>query len=334
MSPEPNLRIAIIGAGAIGSLFAFRLARAGQDVTLIVRNPERAAFLREHGVLGRAALTRRVRSAPVGVKPALERDDAYDLVMVCVQRHQFDVLVPALAANRSRQIMLMFNCARGADAWSPELGADRVVWGFPAVLAHVDDGVLRYRILPAVARFLQITVLGRPDGKVTPELDAVRQVFTRAGFPSRYESDIDAWLKTHAALIAPMLALSADLPPKSVGPLFGRNDSRLMAAGIHTALRAVRDSGHRLTPLNMRSLERVPPRVLAMLLRCISTLPVAKQSLRDHGSAAPTETAMLLEELHGLARAGLVDPSALTELSKRLPEAALPVTQAPSRVSV
>ena len=43
------MRILIVGAGAVGGLFGARLARAGRDVTFLVR-PARAAALRRDGL--------------------------------------------------------------------------------------------------------------------------------------------------------------------------------------------------------------------------------------------------------------------------------------------
>ncbi|MFL5263710.1 MAG: ketopantoate reductase family protein, partial [Anaeromyxobacteraceae bacterium] len=43
------MKICVVGAGAIGGLFAVKLALAGEDVTALVRGANLAA-IREHGL--------------------------------------------------------------------------------------------------------------------------------------------------------------------------------------------------------------------------------------------------------------------------------------------
>src|SRR3989449_11758891 len=45
-----DMRIGIVGAGAIGSVVGGLLTKAGQDVTLIDQWPEHVAAMREHGL--------------------------------------------------------------------------------------------------------------------------------------------------------------------------------------------------------------------------------------------------------------------------------------------
>ena len=48
--PERNLKIAVIGAGAIGGVTGARMARAGLDVQIVAKHPEAAALGRRSGV--------------------------------------------------------------------------------------------------------------------------------------------------------------------------------------------------------------------------------------------------------------------------------------------
>ncbi|MET9214642.1 MULTISPECIES: ketopantoate reductase family protein [unclassified Nocardia] len=311
------LSIAVLGAGSIGSLFAAKLAGAGHDVTMIVRNEARRAYLREHGLVTRSRLTGRVDTVRVGLEPALRH--TYDLVLVAVQRPHIDALVPTLAANDSRAIMLMFNCASGADQWAGDLGADRLLWGFPAVLADLQDQVLEYAVVPAALRFVQITTIGTLDGRETPTLTAVREAFGGAGIPTTVDADIDAWLKTHAAYMAPIMAMGYVPPPGRFGPRLRWSDARALAAAMRTAFAAIRATGVGLTPGNMRFLDRLPAAALTGLLWTVFWSPMAKRSLSSHSGAAPGEVAMLLAELEFLALGAGVDPTPLRALAVQVP---------------
>jgi 2-dehydropantoate 2-reductase len=112
-----------------------------------------------------------------------------------------------LAANDSKHIMFMFNCASGADGWSDLLGEKRQLWGFPAALADRRQNVLEYIVVPAWLRFAQITTIGRPDGIIDKTLLEIRDIFRSAGIPSVCSTDIDGWLKTHAAYMAPIMTM-------------------------------------------------------------------------------------------------------------------------------
>ena len=61
------MKIAILGAGALGSLLGAHLARAGEDVTLIAR-AARAQALQEHGV-SITGLTDTTVPVPVTARP-------------------------------------------------------------------------------------------------------------------------------------------------------------------------------------------------------------------------------------------------------------------------
>jgi ketopantoate reductase len=48
-------------------------------------------------------------------------------------------------------------------------------------------------------------ILGEPDGSTTPRLHAIVQAFSAAHIEVAVELHIDAWLKGHVALVAPIL---------------------------------------------------------------------------------------------------------------------------------
>lgn len=312
------LRIAVVGAGSIGSLFALKLSQAGHDVTLVVRNDARREDISLHGLRGRRRIGGSVERVDVVTTPSLEHD--YDLVLVAVQRQQVDALVPTLAANGSSSIMFMFNCASGASAWSESIGAERLVWAFPAVLADKRDGVLEYVVLPGWARFAQITTMGRPDGVIDDGLTRLRDVFRGAGFPTTCSRDIDSWLKTHAAYMAPIMA-AGYLPsrPRRQPGLRWRDAARL-AEAMDEAFGAVRTSGASVEPANMRALDRMPAALRAALLWSVFCSPMAKRSLASHSGAAPGEVAALLDELRTLGLpSGMPTPN-LDALAASVPE--------------
>ncbi|MEO6595506.1 MAG: 2-dehydropantoate 2-reductase, partial [Planctomycetota bacterium] len=80
-SPLP--RIAVVGAGAVGSFFGAALAQAGHCVTLIGRAAHVAAIERSGLRLERA--TGAVEVVPIGASVELAAVQGADLVLFCVK---------------------------------------------------------------------------------------------------------------------------------------------------------------------------------------------------------------------------------------------------------
>src|SRR6266508_6784432 len=83
------MKIVILGAGALGSIIAGHLARAGEEVTIIARG-DRAAFLHQHGITltGLADFT-----VPVAVTTQAQMGREADGLVVAVKTYDTE---PAL----------------------------------------------------------------------------------------------------------------------------------------------------------------------------------------------------------------------------------------------
>ncbi|MDO1582647.1 ketopantoate reductase family protein [Rhizobium oryzicola] len=74
------MRIVVIGSGAMGSLFAGRLAASGEDVSLVEVNPAQIDAVKERGLRLTIAGTDEIHNLPIG--PAQTYSGVYDLVIV------------------------------------------------------------------------------------------------------------------------------------------------------------------------------------------------------------------------------------------------------------
>jgi 2-dehydropantoate 2-reductase len=84
-TPIVPLSIAIIGAGRIGSSFAYQLAQASHQVTVVARPGSiRLAQLQRDGGI----VTTTGERANVTVADRLNEEMAYDVVFVTVNAHQ------------------------------------------------------------------------------------------------------------------------------------------------------------------------------------------------------------------------------------------------------
>ncbi len=84
---EDIVRIVVVGAGVIGSIYGGRLARAGHDVTLLARGG-RLSDLQDHGLVLQDAQSGQRTEISVPLLTELSKDDHYELALVPVRSAQ------------------------------------------------------------------------------------------------------------------------------------------------------------------------------------------------------------------------------------------------------
>jgi len=183
------LKIVIFGAGVQGTVFAVRLAQAGQEVTLIAR-PQRASEVRQTGATIQDLNTGAVSSAALPVLETLPPDFVGDICLVTVRREQIEAILPALAqASAIRRIVFLVNHANGSADLRTFVGPSRTVLGFPGIAGYRDGPIVRYVDIPQ-----QHTAVERTAHDVV-------SLLRESGFPVDAVADMDAWLERHAIFI-------------------------------------------------------------------------------------------------------------------------------------
>lgn len=269
------MQIAIVGTGAIGSTFAYQLARAGHTVTVVARGARLEQLQRDRAIV----LTSGARAA-VEVHAALDMSIPYDLVLVTVLAPQVGAVLPALCASAARAVMFMFNTFEPLDPLRDAVGADRFAFGFPA-------GVF--------------TLLR--DGKIEPQIRAGTTVgdaawartFTDAGIPTVVDEDMHAWLRSHAALVIPLMAIGTVVFQRGAG--ISWREAGTYAAAMEAAFRIVRELGHSVAPSFLRALSRLPRSLTHAVLWAMSRTKM----LRDLGALGPAESRMLIDMMTAAA---------------------------------
>lgn len=193
-------KILIYGAGVIGSTFGGRLALAGHEVTLLARN-KRLAELQEKGLLLQTAKDKMPVKANAKITSTLSQTDIYDFILVALRKDQVDNALSILAENQSKNFIFMVNNPSGYSDWIDALGADRVIPAFPGSGGKIENGVVHYEI---VSKFIQPTTFGEINGQVSERIREVKKIFNKAGFPVSISRNMDAWQKTHIAMVGPM----------------------------------------------------------------------------------------------------------------------------------
>ncbi|MGK4008057.1 2-dehydropantoate 2-reductase N-terminal domain-containing protein [Sorangium sp. So ce1036] len=271
------MKIAVVGPGRIGSTFAFQLARAGHEVTVVARG-QRLEQLRRDGAIVSAAGTR----AAVRVSAALDAATAWDLVLVTVLEPQVDAVLPALTASAAKTVMFMFNTFGPLGRLRDAVGSARFAFGFPAIVASLDDGKLTSTI---VTRGLLTTVT---DGTWA-------KVFSDAGIPAVVHPDMESWLRTHAALVVPVMVVGVMAHARQAGVSW--TEAMTLARAMEEGFRLVRQLGNTITPEPVAALSRVPTPGVATFLWTLSRVA----AIRKAGAAGPGELRALIDAMAAAA---------------------------------
>jgi 2-dehydropantoate 2-reductase len=220
------LKIAIIGAGAIGGLLGFRLARAGEDVTFIARGAN-LATLRSQGIRLITADGEEQSVASVKATDDYAAAGPQDLVILAMKAHQVEAvapLVPGLFGPDTCVVPLQ----NGIPYWyfhryPGELAGTRVHSVDPS--GKIGEYIPGERVVGCVvypaAELLSPGVIkhvegnrfpvGEPDGTVSARVTRVSECFIRGGLKAPILNDIRAeiWLKLWGNLtFNPISALS------------------------------------------------------------------------------------------------------------------------------
>lgn len=267
------MKIAVVGPGGIGSTFAFQLARAGHEVTVVARGKRLEQLQRDQAIV-----TASGERAAVHVSAALDATTEWDLVLVPVLATQVDAVLPALAASAARAVMFMFNTFEPLDRLRDAVGSSRFAFGFPAILARVDGGALEFEI---VTRGLLTTVTDA----------AWAEVFTKAGIPAVVHPDMESWLRSHAALVAPFMIASVIAHTRRAGVSW--SEATNLARAMDEGLRLVRRLGNTITPAPVAAVSRLPVPAIASLLWATSRL----EAIRKTGAAGYGEPRALIDAM-------------------------------------
>ncbi len=305
------MRIAIIGAGALGSYLGYKLHSGGHEVVLCDRG-RRAEEIRKSGVRLKDVLTGQSVMAKLMVEE--EPQGEFDVVVVTVRAHQ---MTPALsiaaevaAAGDSGDeatgsdereptttILLVGSYVSGMSDWAEELGEERVLLGFPGMSA-----VLERDATGALVRFCErgeddtepwgITVGKLREPVPDTQVKACRAM-NAAGIAVHHAEAMESVFLSQALVRLPMLAALRYAGGK-LDHLSGRGDLlKLMIKASREGLSAVKRSGLRPVPDSLEMYRWVPVFISAnMIKHRLDTLP-SKIGIEAYSKRAGNELRLL-----------------------------------------
>lgn len=139
-------------------------------------------------------------------------------------------------------------------------------------------------------------------------------------------TDMDAWLKTHVALLFPALAPALFAAGIDNYRLARTRDLVVLTVrGIREAFQVLRALGYAITPARYRAIELIPEPLLVLGLQKLLQNELMETALVKHAEAARDEVTHLTGEFMELARQSGVPTPAIDRLQAyREPEAVQP----------
>lgn len=302
------MSILVVGAGATGGFFGLRLAKAGRDVTFLVR-PRRAEVLAERGlrVVG--------LDGEESIEPSLVTADAldreFDVVLLSVKATALEAAIEDVgpAVGPGTTIVPFLNGIGHLAVLNQRFSAERVLGGVVKVQTQLDAAGDVRQLGP-----LATIEIGEQDGRPSERLDKVAAELGDAGFELSTSDDIVAAMWHKWAFIATIGALTC-LMRAPVGEIVDQPGGGELGPALAAEAAAVAAaSGH-----------PVPEGELSWIGAAASTAgsPLTSSLYRDMVAGAPTEVEPILGDLIASARhLGIETPLLdLTTLHLRVYEA-------------
>ena len=191
------MKIAIMGAGAVGAYYGGALARAGADVVLVARG-HHAESMRRDGLRVNSHWGEFVVHPKVATSPA--EAGAADLVLHCVKLYSNAETIPTMRpiVGDESVVLTVQNGITGGESLAAEFGWQRVLEG----ATYIETSLSGPGVVVQTGSTARIE-FGERDGAVSERVNAVRDALSVDGIQVEVSSDI------RASLWSKMVAIGA-----------------------------------------------------------------------------------------------------------------------------
>jgi 2-dehydropantoate 2-reductase len=219
------MKIAIVGAGAVGGYYGALLARAGADVSFVARGAHRDA-IRAHGLRvipgfggqGDFIVQVQAEDDPSRIGPV-------DVVIIAVKTYDNDTAFPLVKAlmREGTTVLTLQNGVDSAEDLAQVVGKAAVIAGPTYVATAIDaPGVIRQT---GSHRRIVFGEVFDPSSEVSPRVQVLSDLMRRADIHAEPVPDARVPLWEKFIYLAPFAAFTgaARLP---IGPLWSDQESR------------------------------------------------------------------------------------------------------------
>lgn len=280
------MKILIYGAGVVGCELAHILSRAGRHVTVLARG-EWKESLEKNGLVIRHPLQLCTTVDRVNVIGALPKHEIFDLIFVVIQYGQLQEVLSDVGKNRSRHVVLVGNDPDAEGAVRILSGMDprkEIAFGFQNTGGRREGGKV-----VSIHAGLGMTV-GACRGHLSTEFQKrIQKTFRGTKYRLTWETDMDAWLKCHLALILPAAyvcyAVDCHLPRATKAQCKAILDAALEGCKMLRALGlsvSAAENDEYYTPGRKR-------RRMEIMVYIMAKTPLGRLAASDHCRAAVSE---------------------------------------------
>lgn len=287
------MKILVLGAGVIGSLYAAKLHDAGEDVTLFARG-SRYDQLRSGSVSLRDASTGRVTFRRVPVTGELAPSDGYELIIISVRLDQLDPVLDLVRRHTAHPLVLcMCNNPDGVDEVAASLAPRKVIFGFPGAGGARMGDTIRFLMIPR-----QKTTLGTADGRPSGELQRVKALLETAGFKTAATTRIGAWLRVHAVFMSAVSAAICQAGGDAARLGSDKKAVAVMVKAVREGFRACLQLGVPVVPSNLKTIFLTMPRWFSVRYwQGALKGPTGTLAMAPHATAAPGEMRLIAQKV-------------------------------------
>lgn len=197
------MKIAIVGPGAVGSLLAAFLSKTKEEVWVLDKDKQRAAFIAQNGISVEGVSGNwhgKVRSTadPQQIGQA-------ELIIICVKSYSTKEAIihaKSLVTEESKVITLQ-NGIGNIEIISEAVGQEKVIGGITNLGAtYLEPGKVRHAGKGE-------TIIGRIDAKIPVQMRSIREIFNKSGLEMRISRDIKGLLWSKLIINVGINALTA-----------------------------------------------------------------------------------------------------------------------------
>lgn len=308
-----SIRILIFGAGVIGSIYAGKFALSGQSVTILARN-RRLNELNEKGLLLKSSKQNNFDKVNISVISELKSDDIYDYVFVILRKDHLKDALPILHQNNSKNFVFMVNTPSGYLDWINALGQSRVIPAFPGAGGKIQDGVVHYAL---TSRIIQPTTIGEIGGERTLRIIKLSKLLKNAGFPVETSENMDAWQKSHVAMVSPLAYGIYYDGGNNYTFAKNKNAVKQMNLALRETYNFLKHSGVGIVPQKLNMFRLIPLAILNILIPFIFNTRWAETVISNHALSGRAEMEMLTVDFIALAESKGYDLVELKRLNKK-----------------
>lgn len=197
------MKIVIVGAGALGSLWAAYLSKSKEEIWILDKNDARAQKINDKGLTIEGVSGN--WKAAVKATADAQKIQGADFIIMAVKAYDTKEAIlkakPLLGQNT--KVLTLQNGIGNIEILSEVVGAENVIGGITNQGAtRLEPGHIRHAGRGD-------TIIGKSDAKITVELKDLRELFNKAGLETHISRDIKGLLWSKLIINAGINALTA-----------------------------------------------------------------------------------------------------------------------------